>query len=219
MQRKISVTKPPFLLQKDEVSSTLVSVVSVQSFLRMRQRVGQAHISSQTIRLCDSPAHGLTQTSFCDMVRSSFNLTGVYMTNIPNDIANQTELHFSNYYRHFKEFQISPVYRPYWDKCMEAIQDRELLSHIIFCNDLFHIPPVKTFLLYYEQDFVSITGREDAALDLFVKKAIGAFWGMVFKFVLGYQGQESVSVSLNHMFFVRTATWFFAPHEKVEPRK
>ena len=118
------------------------------------------------------------------------------------------ELHFSDNYRHFKEFQLSPEYRPYWDKCMEAVKDRELLSHIIFCNDLLHIPPVKTFLLYYEGDFVSITGREDAALDTFVKKAIGAFWGMVFKFALGYRDQESVSISLNQKFFVRTATYF-----------
>lgn len=72
----------------------------------------------------------------------------------------------------------------------EAVRDRELFSHIIFCNDLLRIPPIKTFLLYYEQDLIRITGREDAALELFAKKAIGAFWGMVFKFALGYQDQE-----------------------------
>ena len=137
------------------------------------------------------------------------------MTNIPNHISDQVERHFADYYHHFKEFQISPTYRPYWDKCMEAVQDRELLSHIMFCNDLFHIPPVKTFLLYYEQDFISITGREDAALEPFVKKAIGAFWGMVFKFVLGYREQESVSISLNQRFFVRTATCFQNPAQPV----
>ena len=97
---------------------------------------------------------------------------------------------FSLRYRHFKEFQEDPAYRPYWNKCMEAVKDRELFSHIIFCNDLLHIPPVKTFLLYYEQDLIRITGREDAALEPFVKKSIGAFWGMVFKFVLGYRDQE-----------------------------
>ena len=133
------------------------------------------------------------------------------MTDIPENIPAQVEQHFSDNYRHFKEFQLSPEYRPYWDKCMEAVKDRELLSHIIFCNDLLHIPPVKTFLLYYEGDFVSITGREDAALDTFVKKAIGAFWGMVFKFALGYRDQESVSISLNQKFFVRTATYFKNP--------
>ena len=122
---------------------------------------------------------------------------------------------FSLRYRHFKEFQEDPAYRPYWNKCMEAVKDRELFSHIIFCNDLLHIPPVKTFLLYYEQDLIRITGREDAALEPFVKKAIGAFWGMVFKFVLGYRDQESVSISLNQRFFVRTATCFKNPVQPV----
>ena len=67
------------------------------------------------------------------------------MADIPNHIPSQVELHFADYYHHFKEFQISPAYRPYWDKCMEAVQDRELLSHIIFCNDLFHIPRSRPF--------------------------------------------------------------------------
>ena len=130
-------------------------------------------------------------------------------------IAEQVEAHFSVCYRHFKEFQESPDYRPYWAKCMETVRDRELLSHIIFCNDLLHIPPVKTFLLCYGQDLIRITGREDAALEPFVKKAIGAFWGMVFKFVLGYRDQESVSISLNQRFFVRTATCFKNPVQPV----
>lgn len=126
---------------------------------------------------------------------------GVFMVLTTKSIAAQVEMQFSSHYRHFREFQESPDYRPYWDKCMEAVRDRELFSHIIFCNDLLRIPPIKTFLLYYEQDLIRITGREDAALELFVKKAIGAFWGMVFKFALGYQDQESVSVSLNRRFF------------------
>ena len=141
---------------------------------------------------------------------------GVYMTFSSCLIAEQVETRFSNCYRHFKEFQESPDYRPYWDKCMEAVRDQELLSHIIFCNDLLRIPPIKTFLLYYEQDLIRITGREDAALELFAKKAIGAFWGMVFKFALGYQDQESVSVSLNQHFFVRTATYFKNPVEQIK---
>ena len=141
---------------------------------------------------------------------------GVYMYFSVCFITKQVEDRFSTSYRHFKEFQESPDYRPYWDKCMETVRDRELLSHIIFCNDLLRIPPVKTFLLYYEQDFIRITGREDAALEPFVKKAIGAFWGMVFKFVLGYREQESVSISLNQRFFVRTATYFQNPAQPVE---
>lgn len=118
------------------------------------------------------------------------------------------EEHFSEIYTHFKEFQENKEYRPYWNKCMEAVCDEKLLSHIVFCNDVFCIPPVKTFLTYYKDDFILLTGRSNAELPLFVKKSIGAFWGMVFKFGLAYNGQKSVSVSMNEHFKVKTATYF-----------
>ena len=119
-------------------------------------------------------------------------------------------------YTHFKEFQQNMDYSKYWDKCIEVISDKEVLSHIIFCNDIFCIPPVKTFLTYYEKDFVKITGKEDAELDIFIKKSIGAFWGMVFKFVLGYQGQKSTTVSMSKKFKVSTATYFQDPIEEIK---
>jgi len=53
-----------------------------------------------------------------------------------------------------------------------------------------------------------LTGKSNAELPLFVKKSIGAFWGMVFKFGLEYNGQKSVSVSMNEYFKVKTATYF-----------
>lgn len=118
------------------------------------------------------------------------------------------EEHFSEIYTHFREFQQNESYRRYWDKCIEAVSDEELLSHIVFCNDVFCIPPVKTFLTYYRDDFIVLTGKSDAELPVFVKKSIGAFWGMVFKFGLKYKGQKSVSVSMNEYFKVRTATYF-----------
>lgn len=118
------------------------------------------------------------------------------------------EKNFSTTYTHFKEFQENSEYKPYWNKCMEAICDKELLSHIVFCNDVFGIPPVKTFLSYYKNDFILLTGKANAELPIFVKKSIGAFWGMVFKFGLNYKGQKSVSVSMNEYFIVKTATYF-----------
>ncbi|MDR1629136.1 MAG: hypothetical protein LBS36_02845 [Oscillospiraceae bacterium] len=132
------------------------------------------------------------------------------------EIAAAIEQNFSKVYIPFQEFQQNAEYEKYWSKCMEAVNDRELLSHIIFCNDLFAIPPVKTFLMYYKEDFVSLTGRHDAALDVFVKKSIGAFWGMVFKYALGYEGQKSVSVSMNDFFMLRTATCFYHPAAKIQ---
>lgn len=124
------------------------------------------------------------------------------------------EENFSSIYTHFKEFQFNSEYEQYWNKCMEAIDNKELLSHIIFCNDIFCIPPVKTFLTYYKDDFVVLTGKEDAELPVFVKKSIGAFWGMVFKFGLKYKGQKNVSVSLNQYFKVKTATYFIKEEVK-----
>lgn len=126
------------------------------------------------------------------------------------EIAKLVNEQFSdqNHYKQFREFQYGERYTPYWELCMRALLDEELLGHIIFCNDLHHIPPVKSFLLYYRKELREITGREDAMLEVFVKKAIGAFWGMVFKFGLGYQAQESVSISLNREFMVRTASCF-----------
>jgi hypothetical protein len=101
-----------------------------------------------------------------------------------SEIAVQVESDFGNTYSHFKEFQQGEEYRKYWNKCMEALSDRDLLVNIIFCNDVFEMPPVKTFLTYYRDSFILLTGNEKAVLDIFVKRGIGAFWGMVFKFVL-----------------------------------
>jgi hypothetical protein len=123
-----------------------------------------------------------------------------------HNIAQQVTDDFANTYANFKEFQYNPEYRAYWGKCIESIGDRDLLINIIFCNDVFAIPPVKTFLTVYRDDFIRITDDEKARLDTFVKRSIGAFWGMVFKFILGYTEQKSVSVSMNEYFLVKTAS-------------
>jgi len=123
-----------------------------------------------------------------------------------SDIVQQVADGFADTYSHFKDFQQNPKCHIYWDKCVESIADRDFLVCVIFCNDVFAIPPVKTFLTYYREDFIRLTGDEKARLDTFVKRSIGAFWGMVFKFVLGYSEQKSVSVSMNDYFFVKTAS-------------
>ena len=123
-----------------------------------------------------------------------------------SDIVQRVTDGFADTYKHFKDFQRNDKYSVYWDKCIESVANRDLLSNIIFCNDVFAIPPVKTFLTYYREDFIRLTGDERARLDTFVKRGIGAFWGMVFKFVLRYTEQKSVSVSLNDYFLVKTAS-------------
>ena len=121
-------------------------------------------------------------------------------------IVKKVESDFAENYTHFKEFQQNGEYRAYWEQCLKAVTDRDLLMNIIFCNDVFAIPPVKTFLTYYRDDFILLAGNKQACLDIYVKRAIGAFWGMVFKFVFGYKEQKSVSVSMNEYFMVKTAS-------------
>jgi hypothetical protein len=99
---------------------------------------------------------------------------------------------------------------------MACLSDRDLLISVIFCNDVFGIPPVKTFLTYYRDELVRITGDERARLDVFVKRGIGAFWGMVFKFILRYAEQKSVSVSMNDYFMVKTASAYSGRENKEE---
>ena len=132
-----------------------------------------------------------------------------------DEIVQNTCDGFTKKYPHFKDFQNEEAYYPYWKLCVRALQDRDLMGHIIFCNDLFGIPPVKTFLCNYAEDIQVITGLEDGRLDDFVKKSIGAVWGYVFKVVFDYGGQKSVSVSLNKMFHVKTATCYINPQKKL----
>lgn len=132
-----------------------------------------------------------------------------------DEIVQSTTTGFAQKYPHFKEFQTDPRWFPYWKLCLQALQDRDLLGHIIFCNDLFGIPPIKTFLCSFEAELKEITGREDARLDDFVKKAVGAVWGYVFKTVFDYAQQKSVSVSLNKVFMLKTATCYAAPQKKL----
>ena len=132
-----------------------------------------------------------------------------------NEISKSAMEGFHKKYPPFREFQTRPEYTPYWTLCIEAVQDRDLLGHIVFCNDLFAIPPVKTFLCNYTEKLEEATGRGDAKLDDYTKKAIGAFWGYIFKTVFGYRGQKSVSISLNRKFMLKTATCYSAPTETI----
>ena len=107
---------------------------------------------------------------------------------------------FRSKYKAFVDF----VDSEYWNCCMSAVRDKILLGHIVFCNDVLEIPPAHTFLRAKP-----ITND----LQDFDKRAIGAFWGYVFKFVFGYRNQKSVTARVNT---VRTASYFFDRAEVVE---
>lgn len=93
-----------------------------------------------------------------------------------------------------------------WNECINTINDSKLMNHIIFCNDVMKIPPVKTFLMANNLVAPSFSNEE--------KQDIGAFWGFVFKFVFGYSQQKN-DVSINTK-SVKKAACFYDPVQFIE---
>jgi len=109
-------------------------------------------------------------------------------------IINRINSDFSSAYRPFSKFPNSGVF---WDECINTVKDSKLMNNIIFCNDILQIPPVKVFIA--AKNITTVLTDAD-------KKAIGAFWGFVFKFVFEYKNQKNVSIRINS---VKSATYFF----------
>ena len=89
--------------------------------------------------------------------------------------------------------------------CFEAATDADFLSHVKFCNDVYQIPPVRTFLVCNKGKVISATGGK--RLSDKEKRGIGAFWGTVFKCSLGYKEAKKSMVPKND-FGVTTASYF-----------
>ena len=97
----------------------------------------------------------------------------------PASIISKISSDFTSVYRPQSNFPGSGVL---WNECINAIKDTKLMNYIVFCNDVMKIPPVKTFLMANNNVVYPFSNEE--------KKAIGAFWGFVFKFVFGYTQQK-----------------------------
>ena len=111
------------------------------------------------------------------------------------DIINKINSDFSNTYKPFSNFPNSGLL---WNECINTILNPKLMINIIFCNDILQIPPVKVFLMANKNISDNLSDDD--------KKAIGAFWGFIFKFVFGYRNQKSISVRVRN---VKSATYFF----------
>lgn len=123
---------------------------------------------------------------------------------------------FEKKYHSFKYF-FNDEYTFLRTLCFNAAQDDELLSHIIFCNDVFHIPPVRTFLVCFKAEIkdelgtINLNTKKDGKQ----KRALGAFWGTIFKGLLGYSKSLSITVPLSD-FEISTASYFFEKSVSVE---
>ena len=118
------------------------------------------------------------------------------------DIINRIDSGFSSVYKPFANF---PQSGDVWNECVSAIKDEKLMNNIIFCNDILALPPVKVFL--------AANKNLNRDLSDYEKKAIGAFWGFIFKFIFGYKYQKSISVRVNT---VKSATYFLECPQPIE---
>jgi hypothetical protein len=114
---------------------------------------------------------------------------------------------FKATYKLFAKFAYDRQYAKYYEKCLEAVRDEVLLKHIVFCNDVYNIPPALSFVKYYEKEIRVIIGKgENSKIEDYTKKCIGAFWSFVFKRILGYTFGESICV--NRCFGIKKATYY-----------
>ena len=117
-------------------------------------------------------------------------------------ILSKIDSDFTGVYKPQSNFPDSGVL---WDTCISTIKNTQLMDRIIFNNDVMQIPPVKTFLMA-NQAIQPLTNNEE-------KKAIGAFWGFVFKFVFGYTNQKD-NVPINTK-GVKKAAYFYDAQSEI----
>lgn len=119
-----------------------------------------------------------------------------------SNIKSKVDSDFTKIYRPQSNFPNSGAL---WDECINAIKNPVLMNNIIFCNDAMKIPPVKTFLM----SSINIEG----GLSNEEKKSIGAFWGFIFKNILGYKSQkENKPINTKG---IKHATYFYDKREAV----
>ncbi|OPD26429.1 hypothetical protein AL710_00220 [Clostridium botulinum] len=118
-------------------------------------------------------------------------------------IISKINLDFTSMYRPQSNFPGSGLL---WNECINTVNDVKVMNHIIFCNDVMKIPPVRTFLMANDAVTPPFSNEE--------KKAIGAFWSFVFKFVFGYtQQKDSVPINTKD---VKKAAYFYDVADLIE---
>lgn len=94
----------------------------------------------------------------------------------------------------------------YFKTFYDSLDDEELYSHIVFNNDVLMLPPILTFVKYRQS---RNDGLFNAPMSKTDKRCLGACFGYLFKFILGYKRPvsvwvgESVSDIKNASYFVK----------------
>ena len=136
-----------------------------------------------------------------------------YMT--VEQIVEIVETQYAEKYYNFQEFKMDEQYKAMWDMCMNTVKNRDLIINIIFCNDVYQIPPVRVFIDINREQIENLIANdktqvffENGRMKTYIKQSIGAFWGMVFRFALGYEDRRTVSVVKEKNYGVQTASRF-----------
>ncbi len=67
----------------------------------------------------------------------------------------------------------------YYQLFLRSLQDEKLYEHIVFCNDVLHVPPIYVFVKYYADECKGpMTDGE--------KRGLGACFGFLFQFTGRY---------------------------------
>ncbi len=121
--------------------------------------------------------------------------------------VNKMEKEFLLNYKNFKDFKEGSNVE-FWKLCCKSLMNKKFTNYMIAANDLNGIPPVKSFLLFYEEEVLKLNGKDKYTLSKNIKQAIGAFYGMFFKFILKYPHRKTISITMNEKFNLATASIF-----------
>ena len=104
---------------------------------------------------------------------------------------------FLGKYKGKTSFVNESVYFKYF---AESLDEKKLHEHIIFCNDVLHLPPIYVFVKYYKEFFTKeMTANE--------KRGLGACFGYLFQVMYGYKEAKSVWVG-DKITGIKNASYF-----------
>ena len=113
------------------------------------------------------------------------------------------EKDFSGSYGKAKETISLPQNKFYLDLLKECTTNSDFLAFVKYANNLLEVPPVKSFLLLFEEQIKNETKGE--ITDPNLKQALGAWFGYLFQ---KKYGMTKAGVKQIKFLGVTTATWF-----------
>lgn len=130
--------------------------------------------------------------------------------------------YFSEKYVSFKDFQNNQIYKPLWDICINTLRNCSSMEIMVFCNDTYNFPPVRVFVDLNREmlddlkknDVKHLFFNVEGEMNMVCRQNIGAFWGMVFRFGIGYGERRTATLVGEKYYGIITASRFIDKDEK-----